>query len=300
MAAPSLRRLEYFLVVAEELSFTHAARRLHMAQPPLSQQIKKLERELECELFVRTSRGLRLTPAGVALLQGASSLLGEADRVGLRVRAAATGESGFLTIGCVPVACEFVAPLLVRRFHRSYPDVQLLIRELDTVALYNSLSTRDTDVGIVRTGVDAPGMRTMELLDEAALVALPDDHELVSRDRLALADLEHEDFVLFSRKLGMRHFDEFVRACREVGGFSPHIVSERESVSAQLAMIGAGLGVGFVTELSARVETPGVVYRAVRDLDMRIPMILAWPDHHADPVRSLFVEVATQWRSSAF
>ena len=195
MATPSLRRLEYFLVVAEELSFTRAARRLHIAQPPLSQQIKKLERELECVLFVRTSRGLRLTAAGVALTQGASSLLGEAERVGLRVRAAAGGESGFLSIGCVPVACASLAPLLVRQFRRSYPEVELLIRELDTVALYNSLSTRDSDIGIVRTGVDAPGVRTMELLDEAALVALPDDHPLVSVDPLMLADLAHEDLM---------------------------------------------------------------------------------------------------------
>lgn len=296
MARPGLRRLEYFLVVAEELSMTRAARRLHMAQPPLSQQIKKLERELDSTLFVRTSRGLRLTPAGVALSQGAASLLGEADRVGSRVRAVGSGDVGFLAIGCVPVACAALAPLLVRRFHRSHPDVQVVVRELDTVALYNGLAARDLDVGIVRTGVDVPGIETLPLLEELPLIAMPDDHPLAGRERLSLADLADERFVLFSRKLGMRHFDEFVRACGEAGGFSPHIVSESESLNAQLAMIGAGIGVGFVTELSARFEAPGVAFRRLHDIDMRMPLVVAWAGEHTDPVRARFLDVVAAWR----
>lgn len=297
MASLSLRRLEYFLVVAEELSVTRAARRLHMAQPPLSQQIRKLEHELDCTLFARTSRGLRLTSAGVALVQGASSLLGEADRVGSRVRAVGIGDSGFLDIGCVPVACASIAATLVHRFHRAYPHVQVHIRELDTVSVYNALSTRVVDVGIVRTGVDAPGIETADLVDEQPLIALPVEHPLTAKAELSLADLAAEEFVLFSRKLGTRHFDEFVAACRAVGGFGPKVVSECDSVNAQLAMIGAGLGVGFVTELSREVAAPGVTYRGVNDLDMRMPLVVAWQNQYDDPVRSRFVEVASMWRA---
>lgn len=297
MAQLNLRRLEYFLVVAEELSVTRAARRLHMAQPPLSQQIRKLEHELDCTLFERTSRGLRLSSAGVALVQGASSLLGEADRVGSRVRAVGVGDSGFLDIGCVPVACASIAPAIVRRFHRVYPQVQVHIRELDTVSVYSALSTRAVDVGIVRTGVDAPGVETADLVDERALIALPDDHPLTAKDELSLTDLADEEFVLFSRKLGTRHFDEFVAACRAVGGFGPHVVSECDSVSAQLAMIGAGLGVGFVTELSREIAAPGVTYRDVTDVDMLMPLVVAWRSQYDDPVKSRFVEVASQWRA---
>ena len=296
MDALSLRRLEYFLVVAEELSITRAARRLLIAQPPLSQQIHKLERELGCTLFVRTARGLRLTPAGVALVQGASSLLGEADRVGARVRAVATGETGFLTVGCVPVACSSIAASLVRRFHQVHPHVQVHIQEFDTASLYNALSTRGVDIGIVRTGVDAPGLDTEVLIDERPLIALPDEHALAGYGALSLADFAAEDFVMYRRKLGIHHFDEFVAACRTVGGFSPHIVSECDTVNAQLAMIGAGLGVGLVTELSGGLETRGVVYRELGDLTMRLPLVLAWPGQHDDPVRSRFVDVAAQWR----
>lgn len=298
MGVVSLRRLEYFLVVAEELNITRAGRRLHMAQPPLSQQIKKLERDLQCQLFERSPNGLRLTAAGLALTQEATSLLEQAGRLELRVRAAGAGEAGYLTVGCVPVACASVAPLLVRRFHQAHPGVHTVIRELDTLALYNSLSVGNVDVGIIRTGLDLSHLETMELLDEAPLVAMPDYHPLTSRESLALSDLRNEDFVFFARKLGLRHFDEFVNACHEVGGFNPRIVSECESVSTQLAMVGAGLGIGFVTALSGTLETPGVVYRAVRDLDLRIPLLVAWPKRYENPVRRRFVEIVASWRDA--
>jgi DNA-binding transcriptional LysR family regulator len=267
-----------------------------MAQPPLSQQVKKLEQELRCQLFERSPKGLKLTAAGLALRQEASSLLGQAGRLGPRVRAAGGGEVGYLTVGCVPVACASIAPLLVRRFHQLYPGVHAVIRELDTLALYNNLSIGNVDVGIIRTGVDAPYLETMELLDEVPLLAMPDDHPLTSRETLSLSDLRNESFVLFARKLGMRHFDEFVNACHEVGGFSPRIASECESVNTQLAMVGAGLGIGFVTELSGTLKTPGVVYRRVPDLDVRIPLIVAWPTQYENPVRSRFLEVVASWR----
>lgn len=295
MSELNMRRLEYFLVVAEEGSVTAAARRLHMAQPPLSQQIRKLEEELGCTLFERSSRGLRLTAAGVALVRGASSLLGEAGRVRSRVLAADQGDAGFLAVGCVPVACATVAPHLLRHFGREAPGVRVHVRDLDTMSLYNALGSRVVDVGIVRTGVDVPGVQTAVLVDERPLLALPETHPLAGHEEVDLGDLVDEDFVLFSRKLGTRHFDEFVTACREVGGFVPHVVSECDSVTAQLAMVGAGLGVGFVTELSGRAGAPGAVFRPVRDLDMRIPLLLAWHGQYEDPVRDRFLGVAARW-----
>lgn len=295
MAGLSLRRLEYFLVVAEELSFTRAARRLQMAQPPLSQQIQKLERELRCQLFERSPRGVHLTAAGVLLAQEASALLADADRIAPRVRAAGAGETGRLVVGCVPVACATIAPLLLREFHRAHPHVHVVIEELDTFALYTSLNRGVIDVAIIRTGGDSTRLETMPLLEESPRLALPDDHPFTRRKRLALADLRDEDFVLYSRRLGTRHFDEFMTACREVGGFSPRIVRECDSVTTQLAMIGAGLGVGFVTELSGILKAPGVAYKPVEDLAMRLPLIIAWPAKHPNPVRERFVDVASAW-----
>lgn len=295
MSELNMRRLEYFLVVAEEGSVTGAARRLHMAQPPLSQQIRKLEEELGCTLFERSSHGLRLTPAGVALVRGASSLLGEAGRVRSRVLAADQGDVGFLAVGCVPVACATVAPVLLQRFRQEAPGVRVHVRDLDTMSLYNALGSRVVDVGIVRTGVDVPGVQTAVLMDERPLLAVPETHRLATREDVVLGDLADEDFVLFSRKLGTRHFDEFVAACREVGGFVPQVISECDSVTAQLAMVGAGLGVGFVTELSGQAGVPGAVLRPVRDLDMRMPLLLAWHGQHEDPVRDRFLGVATRW-----
>lgn len=296
MSDVSLRRLEYFLVVAEELSVTRAARRLHMAQPPLSQQIRKLEDELGCALFVRGSRGLRLTPAGMALAQDAASLLGQVDRVRSRVRAVGGGDVGFLSVGMGEVACRTFATDLLDRFHRVRPGVQLHLREQDTTSLYNGLNSREIDVAVVRMGVGIPGVTILELLEEQPRIALPAGHPLVDRDRLRLADLEREQFILYSRKLGMHHFDEFVSACVEVGGFSPDIVSECDSVGAQLAMIGAGLGIGMVTELSSEVPVPGVAFREVDDLQMRLRFFLAWRADDSDRVLEEFIAVVRQWR----
>lgn len=298
MTEISFRRLEYFLVVAEELSFTRAARRLQMAQPPLSQQIQKLEREMQCRLFERSPRGIQLTAAGIALTQEASALLADADRVAPRVRAAGSGDAGYLVVGCVPVACATIVSLLVREFHRVHPDVHVEIREMDNFPLYTCLDQGTVDVAIVRTGGDSSRLETMDLLEEAPLLALPDDHSLTARRTVRLSDLRNEDFVLYSRRLGTRHFDEFTTACRDVGGFSPRIVSECESVSTQLAMVGAGLGLGFVTELSAVLRTPGVAYRKIEDLDLTLPLIVAWSTQRANPVRARFTEVAATWSRS--
>ena len=295
MGELNMRRLEYFLVVAEEGSVTGAARRLNMAQPPLSQQVRKLEQELGCTLFVRSSQGLRLTPAGRALVRGATSLLGEAGRLRSRVLAADQGDTGFLTVGCVPVACGSVLPDLLRCFKQEVPGVRVHVRELDTSALYTALGSRVVDVGLVRIGIDVPGVQTTGLVEERPVIALPEDHRLAGRPEVHLTDLSGVDFVLFSRKLGMRHFDEFVSGCRDVGGFVPQVVSECDTVTAQLAMIGAGVGVGFVTELSCRAGAPGVVFRPVPDLDMRLPLLLGWQGQQEDPVRARFLDVAARW-----
>lgn len=294
MAGLTLQGLRYFLVVAEELSVTTAARRLYMAQPPLSQQIRKLERELGCELFIRTSRGMQLTAAGLSLARSASSLLGEADRMTARTRASAAGETGYLEIGCVPVACTSIASELLGRFHRAHPRVTVQLRELDTDSLYAALNARTIDIGLMRTRATTSEVLTLPLLEETVQIAMAESHPLAAQENLTLSDLALENFILYSSKLGMRHFDEFISACRAEGGFDPSVVSECDSASAQLAMIGAGLGIGFVTELSTRVGAPGVVFRNIPELTMGVPLLLAWPADAQNPVVKRFIEISTQ------
>lgn len=292
MTGLTLQGLRYFLAVAEELSVTKAARRLYMAQPPLSQQIRNLERELGCKLFIRTSRGMQLTAAGLSLVQSASSLLGDADRMAARARASAIGDTGYLEVGCVPVACTGIAAELLGRFHRGHPRVTMHLRELDTDSLYAALSARTVDIGIIRTRATASDVLTLPLFDESVLIAMPEAHPLAPQKDMSLSDLSDERFILYSSKLGMRHFDEFVAACREEGGFEPTVISECDSVNAQLAMIAAGLGVGFVTELSSRECTAGVVFRELPELEISVPLLLAWPADSRNPVVPVFIEMA--------
>ncbi len=286
--------MRYFLAVAEELSFSRAARRLHIAQPPLSQQIRQLERELEVALFERTSRSVRLTTAGEALLGEARTVLAHTDAIRSHVGAAGRGESGFLSLGCVPAGFAGLIGSIVRPFASRYPDVTLTLRELNTRAQYDALETGELDLGLVRSGIESPRLSTYAFYTERLFVTLPSGHRLEHQRRIELADLAEEEFIFFSREVGKWHFDQIVHICQEAG-FSPTIGHECDSILAQLSMVASGLGITLVTELTTYLRLPGVVFRCVDDLDAKIPLMAVWSEQHANPVRDNLVAALREW-----
>lgn len=289
-----LRHLRYFRAVAEELSFSRAARMLHIAQPPLSQQIRRLERELGVALFERDSRSVRLTAAGEALLAQTQTLLALSDTIPARVAAATDGESGFLTIGCVPAGFAGLVGSIVRRFSRRYPKVKLSVRELNTRAQYDALETGELDLALVRSGIESPRLSTRAVYDERLYVALPEEHTLEGSQQVELRELAQERFIFFSRTIGKWHFDQLVSICQDAG-FSPTIAHECDSIMAQLGLVAGGLGVAVVTELTTYLRVPGVMYRPVHDVDARIPLLAAWSEQHLNPARDNLLEVFHDW-----
>lgn len=260
-----LRHLRYFVAVAEARHFTRAARALGIGQPPLSQQIQGLERELGTPLFERRPRAIALTPAGEALLEDAGRILRDVERASERVRRVARGESGRLRVGMINSApFHPLIPKVIREFRGAHPQVALSLDEGPTPALAAAVRDNLLDVAFVRPLLGPePGVVSEVVADEDMVVALPSGHPLTGKAAISLLALSIEPFVLFPRAVGAGLHDEIVSACRNAG-FSPRIVQETSQVTSIVNLVAAGLGVSIVPASMQQVHSDGVAYRAIR------------------------------------
>jgi len=258
-----LRHLRYFLAVAEALHFTKAAKQLGIAQPPLSQQIKKLEQLLGHPLFVRTTRGVRLTPAGSMLATRARDTLDKVRDDLAQVRRLGRGEEGTLTVGFSGSVMFTNLPLAIQAFRRRYPKVELRLRELVTSAQLAALLDRTIDLAFLRDGDPTEGIEINTLLKERFLAVLPESHSLATRTSLRMKDLGGERFILFARHHGSLAYDRTIDCC-ERAGFTPNIVQEAPQFPTVVRLVAAGLGVSLVPACLANLAIPGTVYREVQ------------------------------------
>ena len=258
-----LRHLRYFVAVAEEGHVTRAAERLGIQQPPLSQQIRALERELDAQLFHRKPRGVELTPAGRALLDEARAILARTEEAIAATRRAAHGESGRIVIGFTNSASfhPFV-PRAIRAFREAYPLVALALEESGTVELVGALRGQTIDAAFVRSPVGENADLTVRpLLEEPMVAAVPSGHPLsIAAEPLPLAALASETFILYRRPVGPGLHDAIIAAC-DRAGFSPRIGQEAPRMMSTLSLVAAGLGVTMVPASMSRLEAEGVAYR---------------------------------------
>jgi DNA-binding transcriptional LysR family regulator len=258
-----LRHLRYFVAVAEEGHVTRAAERLGIQQPPLSQQIRALERELDAPLFRRKPRGVELTPAGQALFDAARAILARADEAVVATRRAALGEAGRIGIGFTSSASfhPFV-PRAIRAFREAYKLVALALEESGTTELVDALRARTIDAAFVRSPVgESPDLVVRPLLAEPMVAALPSGHRLATPGGVVpLAALAGETFILYRRPVGPGLHDAIIAAC-DRAGFSPAIGQEAPRMLSTLSLVAAGLGVTVVPASMSRLEAEGVVYR---------------------------------------
>ncbi|HEX2042122.1 MAG TPA: LysR substrate-binding domain-containing protein [Acidimicrobiales bacterium] len=254
-----LRHLQYFLVLAQDLNFSRAARRLHIAQPSLSQQIRQLERELETELIDRSVRPIRLTNAGQLLLQNASSIVTEAEETVREVRRAGRGQVGRLRIGYSYGGLYDLVLALLRRARAACPETNLVIRQLAQAEQVPALVNRRVDVVLGRlTEPLTAEVASMPLRDERLIAILPAHHPLARAPVVMLADLRSEPFVMFPRYMEPVVFDNYLQACLNAG-FTLRIGHEVSDAQTQALAIATGLGVGLSGEHLA-LRFPEVVY----------------------------------------
>jgi DNA-binding transcriptional LysR family regulator len=258
-----LRQLRYFVAVAEELHFRRAAERLHISQPPLSQQIRALEDELGFALLVRTRRRVELTPAGEAFLRDARALLGELEGAVATARRIDSGQTGRLRINFVGSALFSIVPGTVERFRRTRPAVEIELRERPTVDQLRAVRTGLADVGLVRPPIEDDGQLSVRtVLRERTVAALPAGHALARLSRLPLRRLAAEPLVLFPRDQAPGFHDLLIDALAGAGS-GPGVIQYAPEMLTIIGLVAAGTGVSFVPESVQRLALDGVIYRPV-------------------------------------
>jgi DNA-binding transcriptional LysR family regulator len=283
-----LRDLRYFVAVAQHHNFSRAAEQLHVSQPALSEQIKKLEDELGVVLFERTSRGALLTDAGQALFPQAQTVLAQAEAAVDIARTVAHGVVGSLTLGFIDSAALAILPPLIRRFLERYPQVKLRLRELGTHQQLEAVEAGEIDVGIVRGPVWNPRLAGRRIATESLLVALPAHHRLADAKVVALGDLHDEGFITYPAERHAGLYEEMLRLCH-TAGFDPRIVQEASEISTICALVGAGLGVAIVPASVAALTLSGVVYRPLDDPRAELERWAVWRDEAPFAVVRAFV-----------
>lgn len=255
-----IRQARYFVAVAEELHFGRAAERLQMSQPPLSQAIKQLERQLGCELLHRNQRSVAVSAAGEVLLHQCRALIRQAEDTEIAVRHAATGRGGRLSLGAVASAFSWPLPRVLEHFQDAVPDVEIRTQEIDTHEAAASLLDRTLDWAIVRQTAPVRGTAATSLFVDRFVAALPADHPAAdTAEPLNLADLSGDTWVWLHRHISPDYHDAMAAMCR-TAGFSPIPAHWARSVTSQIAMIECGLGVT-VVPAAAATSRPAVRFR---------------------------------------
>ena len=294
-----LRHLRYFIAVAEEGHITRAAARLGIQQPPLSQQIHALERELDVQLFRRKPRGVVLTDAGRALLDDARAILAQVDHARATTRRTARGEQGRLVVGFTSSA-PFVpfVPRVIRAFRESFPLVSLTLEETGTGEMIEALRNELIDAAFIRSPAPDPsGVVVHPLLEEAMVVALPIGHPMASSSddaALKLAALAGETFILYRRPVGPGLYDAIIASCHGAG-FSPRVGQEAPRILSTLSLVAAGLGVSLVPASLQHLRMDGVIFRRLAgEPQPKAPLNLAYRRDEASAVVRRFIELVRQ------
>jgi DNA-binding transcriptional LysR family regulator len=293
-----LRHMRYFVAVAEELNFSRAAERLHMAQPPLSAAIRQLEQELGTELLLRTTREVRLTDAGRAFLEGAKRTLAELERTRSDTQRAAAGEVGQLRVGFSWSARFETLPAIGRVFRLSHPDVSLLTEEMWNARMLAALRSGAIDTAVSLCPEIGGELSYETIRSEPVVALLADSHPLTGNPSIELRELAGEGFLLFPRELAPRLHDFMVGLCRRAG-FEPAIRRESFHSGWELQIL-ADVDVVALAPGSVALELPeGIVAVPVSDPPDRLETAIVSRKNDPSPVALAFREAAVAAFSTA-
>ncbi len=287
-----LKRLRYFLAVADSLHFSRAAAQLGIAQPPLSQQIRKLEEELGVALFERDRQSVHLTDAGQRFVPEARAVLERLEDAYAAARETGDGESGRLEVGVIGTATYGHCMDVLAEYRRAHPRVELNVRMWTNAEQREALLARRLDVGFMRPFVGDPQVERFEIERHRLSVALPASHPLRNQSSIEATALAGESFVMFQRQRAVELHDAVIGACANAG-FSPQAVAYADEVHAMIALVAAGVGVSIVPDVMARGKRPGVVYRPLRTgRHVSVPLVLAYRKDDRRSVVQHFVTFA--------
>lgn len=291
-----LRHLRYFVAVAEELSFTRAADRLHIGQPPLSQQVQALEEEIGAKLFDRSRRTIRLTEAGRVFLDDAHQVLALAASAAETARRIEKGEIGQLKIGFTKsTAFTPIFPRIINTYRKQYPNVKLVLLEMSTMRQLAALSDYTIDLGFLRppeTDIP-PNFVHTTLQDHPLSVVLPANHRLADAARISVEDLRDEAFVMFPRDEGTTLNPQIYRLCAEAG-FVPKIAMEAREAATITGLVAAGCGVSILPDLFGSMGIKDVRFRLIEAPEAVTKLVLAGRSDESGSIPRAFFEIAKE------
>lgn len=279
-----LKHLLSFVAVAQEQSFTRAANRLHIAQPPLSQRIRQLEEELGVQLFLRTTRTVALSAAGQAYYDAITPLLSQLDMAAQACQRVARGESGVLRVGYSGRASHSLLPQLMLTFRTQFPAVVFdLVGPHPTGALRTKLLDRQLDLALCYLPLTGKGVCTRSVTMTEFSLVLPSTHRFAAMERVHLETLAQEPFVAYPSNLGFHLRQAMDDACQRAG-FVPNVVRENESSLALLCLVAAGTGISILpSELAQQEPIAGIVFKPLGMTASRLQHGMAWLDENPNP-----------------
>jgi DNA-binding transcriptional LysR family regulator len=286
-----LRHLRYFLAVAEELNFSRAAARLHIAQPPLSQQIRQLEDELGLQLLERGSRPMRLTEAGRFFKTEAANIFAQLDQAVAGARRIGRGEVGWIGIGYVGSAMNQILPPVLRRFHAEHPGVEVLLHEMLPFEQSAALLDRRVHVSFVRPTLDHEDLVEECLYQEPVAIALPSDHRWAGRSEIAIAELADEPVVLYGSPMTRGLDSGLILSMFRDAGVEPKVAVQSQYADSALGLVAAGMGVALTAAGFGRVPRAGVTFVPVAAPSPSIPMKVAYRAAERSPVVHAFLKI---------
>jgi DNA-binding transcriptional LysR family regulator len=288
-----LRQLRYFVSVAEELHFGHAARRLRIAQPALSRQIQALERELEVMLLFRNRRRVQVTPAGQVFLERCRLLLARAEDAIVAAQRVSEGASGSLKLGFVGSATYDAIPSILRSFHQIAPQVELTLSEMTVHGQLEALAEKRIDLGFLRLPPRTEGLVFRTVSREALLIALPSSHPLAQLPLLRLSSLAGQPFVLYPDH-PRPSWTEFIIGLCQQAGFRPTIAQRTVEIQTMLSLVAAGMGVSIVPACVSNIPRKDVVYRRLTGVRARTELLAAYRAEDTSPVLRSFLKLMWQ------
>ncbi|MDX3904342.1 MAG: LysR substrate-binding domain-containing protein [Pigmentiphaga sp.] len=288
------KRLPYFLAVASEQHFGRAAQKLHMSQPPLSQQIRRFEEELGVTLFKRTTRNVELTEAGEFLLRRIEPILKEIDGIIDSTRAVHCGSLGELRFGVIATATYSIFPRLLALLRERLPQATFRLSQLSAAVLKQAVLANQIDLGIVR-GAGDPSFRSKIVAYEPLFAGLPLGHVLASSQEVSMQDLKRERFVMWDNNGASAMAAQIHRLCVS-HGFEPEVTHRSPQFLAMVSLVAQGCGIAIVPEAVARLGQPGVAFKRISNPDAYSEVSLIWHPQSASRLTQRFVEQVDEAR----
>lgn len=284
-----LRHLRYFIAVAEELHFGRAAERLRIAQPPLSQQIKQLETEMNVQLFYRTKQRVELTEAGKAFLKRGYEILHRIDLACDEAKRISQGEAGQLILAFTGAMAFDFLPMLIRGFKEKYPSINIILRQLTTTQQIEALHEGTIHVGLLFIPIESETLNVELLHEEPFIVALPRKHPIaLQHSPVDISLLANEQFIMTPRNAGQSYYDAVISLCQH-SGFSPQKTHEALELHTAVSFVAAGIGIALLPSSIQNVKNEEIIYKQIKKSSTTCKTGVAWNKHEHSSVVDSFI-----------